>query len=337
MDYILNKDSFFVTELFSPELKENGIWKYYFVEKKDLSHKQLLKRLPRDALFCGIKDRNATTAQWFCSKQLIDNIEEENLTVEFRGACNEKVWVGKHKGNSFKVLIELTEKETKKLKTFKEKKEITANYFGEQRFSKKTKEIFEEIEKKNYENALKIFLCEKTKFDTERSTAMKEVVKKNWGNWKTISENELINDTGKKVLFEFLEKNPLMIEDAFLHAEPKSIKHLIKTMQAIRWNDALAREVLLKKPNNIFTQINGQKVPLLTTKAMKREITLEPTPFEKKILKRKLERKTFLLVKHFSLKNIKGNTYWLNFELGKGSYATVFLLYLNEWLKQKAK
>jgi len=167
---------------------------------------------------------------------------------------------------------------------------------------------------------------------------MKKVIEENWGDWKTILNNEEIVGTGKVVLFEFLEKNPKEFKSAFFHAEPKSIKQLIKSIQAIKWNSELKKEILLKKPNNFFYTMFKEKniseeFPLLASKAMKREIIIQPTEFEHQFFKNKLERKTFFNAKHFSIKRENKNHYWLNFELGKGNYATIFLKYLEKYLK----
>lgn len=347
MKYELKPSTFFVIELFKPQLSQKGIWNYYTVEKKDLSHKQLLKRLPKDALFCGVKDRNAFTKQYICTKQTIENIEEDNLKVIFVGKSKEKLFIGAHKTNAFKILVELSESELKKLKKFREKKELIANYFGKQRFGTNSWTIFFLIEKEDYENALKLFLTQETKFDTEKSTKIKNLIKNNWGEWKKIKENEIIQGTGKIPLFEFLEKNPKNFKKAFNYTEPKSMKQLIKTIQAIKWNNKLKEEVLLKKPKNNFSKIFEkqneeefilEEFPLCASKAMKREITIKPTEFEKQFFKRTLIRKTFFTTKHFSIKkalNKNQNNYWLNFELEKGNYATIFLKYVEKWLENQ--
>lgn len=335
MNHFLSSKTFFVTELFKPNLNEKGTWNYYIVEKKDLSHKQLLRRLPKDVLFCGVKDRNATTKQYMCTKQNIEDIIEENLKVTFIGKSEEKLFIGKHKGNSFKVLVEMNDIEFKKLKKYREKNELVTNYFGEQRFGANSWTIFEFLEKEDYENALKLFLTQTTKFDTEKSRVMKKVIKENWGNWKIILEHEEIKGTGKVVLFEYLEKNPQKFKEAFNHAEPKSIKQLIKTIQAIKWNMSLEKEILLKKPKNNFSKISNseKEFPLCASKAMKREIIIKPTEFESQFFKRTLIRKTFFNSKHFSIKKENKNHYWINFELGNGNYATILLKYLENWLK----
>ncbi|MDD4083082.1 MAG: tRNA pseudouridine(13) synthase TruD [Sphaerochaetaceae bacterium] len=338
MEYELNENTFFVNELLKPQLLNEGTYAYYTVEKKGLSHKQLLKRLPKDACFCGVKDKNATTKQYFSTKQRIEEIVEPNLKVKMMGFNDKKLFIGAHKGNSFKVLVKLSNEEEKKLKKFSEKKEFVCNYFGEQRFNSKTRTLLELFEKEDYENALKLFLTQKTKFDSDKSREIKKIIEENWGNWNKINENELIQNTGKKELFDFLEKNPKDFQKAFEFAENKSLKQTIKSIQALRWNNELKKEALLKKTSkNIFGEINEEKVSLSASKAFKRQITIEPTEFEQNFRKGILERNTFFAAQKFKAKKLEKRRYELCFELGKGQYATIFLKFLDKWLEKNKK
>ncbi|MFA5125924.1 MAG: tRNA pseudouridine(13) synthase TruD [archaeon] len=335
MKYILSPDTFEVKEIFNPQLISKGLNVYYLVEKKGLSHKQLLKRLPKDAYFCGVKDRNATTKQWMSSQQVISDINEKNLKLKLVGYSDKKIYIGLHKGNAFTVKVEFSREESAEIKNFKAKNEYVCNYFGEQRFSENTIEICKALEEKNYEKALKLFLTKKGKFDSDKSRAMKKIIEENWGNWKRILEDEEIKGTGKVVLFEYLEKNPSNFENAFLHTEEKSTKTLIKAAQALRFNKELNKLAEKKKPNNIKAQIAGLSLLIGASKAFPRKITINPTEFEKKFRKSDLERRTFFTADKFRAKLIKGNEFEISFELGRGIYATVFLKYLEAWLKNK--
>jgi tRNA(Glu) U13 pseudouridine synthase TruD len=313
MEVILNQTNFFVKELFNPELLENGKYCYYLVEKKGISHKQLLKLLPKDALFCGIKDKNATTTQWFCSKERIEEINEDELKVKYKGRSNEKIWIGKHKANQFLVIIE------KKPKT---KPGLIANYFGEQRFDSRVKK-FEELIHNDFGGVLKHFLIEKSKFDSERSEKIKKVISENWGNWEKILNSEEIKGTGKEELFSFLSNNPKKFEEAFEFVERKSLIWMLKSCQALRFNRALNELVKEKNPKSRTINIFGETVFADANKGMKREIIIEPTEFEKKFGLGKMERKSFFEPKKFKIK--KKEKFELSFELPRGSYATVLL------------
>jgi tRNA pseudouridine13 synthase len=331
MEYNLNEKNFFVIELFKPQFEENGKYNYYLIEKKGLSHKQLLKRLPAGH-FCGIKDKNAITKQWFCTLQEMDEIDEENLKVIFEGKSNERLHIGKHKGNKFKIKIELDEREKELMKKIKWK-HLICNYFGEQRFNEYF-EMKEALELNNYEKALKIFLTKKGKFDSERSKKMKKIIKENWKDWNKILEEELISESGKKELFEFLATGG-EFEKAFDFSEKKSLKFVLKAFQSERFNLMLHNEALLKKPNGIKGKILEEEFLLEASKAFKRKLFVKPTEFEQKFNLNGLTRKTFFQLKQFKVKEIDENSCWIEFELPKGSYATVALEFIKQRLAHK--
>jgi len=336
MNYSLTPKTFQVNEIFNPHLSEKaGEYYYYTLEKKGISHKEAVKRIGARAYFCGIKDKNAHTKQWFCTSESVQETTEENFIIKFKGYSNERIHVGKHKGNAFKVIIELPEKEFRALKKFKPKNAPVCNYFGEQRFSENTLEFCKVLEEKKYEDALKIFLTKKSKFDSEKSRAMKKIIEENWGNWKKTLENKEIIGTGKVILFEYLEKNPKNFEEAFNYAEPKSLRILLKAAQSKRFNEKLNELAQEKKPNNLFGEINKEKIAFEANKSFKRSILIEPTEFEKKFRKTPLERDTFFAAEKFKVKKMnEKNTVRLEFELQKGSYATVFLKFLKSWLQK---
>ncbi len=321
MDYLLNEKTFFVKEIFNPQLN-GGAYNYYIVKKKNLSHKQLLKRLP-NGFFCGIKDKNATTEQWFCTIDEIDNIHEENLEVTFKGTGNEKLWIGKHKGNSFKVKVDLNEKDFSKLKKFNSKKELIANYFGKQRFDKRVFDFSNAIEKKEFEKALKLFLCEKSEFDSEKSSLIKKEISEKWGKWKELIESDVIPKS-KKGIFESLSENK-DFEKAFDFVERKSLKFLLKACQSLRFNELLEKEVETKVENNFDKK--------RANKNMKKQIIVECNKFEKKFKIKNLERNSYFGLEKFKVKKI-GKEYWLEFFLKKGCYATITLELFKEYLKE---
>jgi TruD family tRNA pseudouridine synthase len=335
MEYALNQKTFEVRELFNPKLTESGSYYYYILEKRGISHKEALRRIGVRAYFCGVKDRNATTKQWFCTFEKIDDVNEDDFKIKFRGSANERIHVGKHKGNAFSVRVKLSDNEKNIIKKFKAKDELVCNYFGEQRFSQNTKKIVHALEEKDYEQALKIFLTEKSKFDSEKSSTIKKLVSDNWGKWKELLEMDEIKGTGKVVLFEFLEKNPKNFSEAFHYTEEKSTKTLIKAAQAMRFNEELSKLAKKKKPNNIEAQILGQIFPIGASKAFPRNLLIAPTEFEKNFRKSGIDRKTFFIAEKFRAKAKEQNEFLLEFELMRGSYATVFLKFLDSWLKNK--
>jgi len=287
--------------------------------------------------FCGIKDKHATTKQWVCTKEKIDDIEEEFFKMKYIGQSNEKVFVGKHKGNAFRVSVELDEKEEKSIKHFKAKNELTANYFGEQRFNQKNLEIGELLAKEDYEGALKLFLTQVTGFDSDLSREMKKNISEKWGKWKELAESDIFKETKKRKVFDYLSENEGDFKGAFKASEPRSVALIVKTAQAFRFNVELNKMALEKKPNNAKSLIVGQDLNLFANKGMKREITIEPTEFEQNFRKGTLERRTFFAAQKFKAKKLGKGKYELCFELGKGQYATIFLRFLEKWLEKNKK
>jgi len=335
MKYSFSPETFFVTEVSKPMLEEKGKYYYYTLEKKGVSQKQAAKKIPTQSFFAGIKDKHATTKQIFCTKEKIDDINEENFKTKFIGESNEKIYVGIHKGNNFKVVVELSEEEQKALKHFKPKNEAICNYFGEQRFGEKNLEVIKLIEKEDYQKALKVFLTKETRMDSELSKKMRRIIEDNWGNWKEICETEIIKGTRKAEIFQFLTENPNSYKEAFSYSEPISVKIMIKAAQALRFNEELNKLAITKKPNNIFVEYGGEKYALSASKAFTRSIVINPTEFEQNYRKAGLERKTFFYVEKFKTKRINQNKFELNFFLDKGCYATVFLKFFNNWLSKK--
>lgn len=323
MKYELNEKSFFVKEILNPKLSESGEYYYYLLTKSGISDKEMRQRIPRDALFCGKKDKHATTIQWFSTKYKIDDINEKNLKVEYRGVSSEKLFIGKHKGNTFRVKVELSESELKKLKKTNFKKSLIANYFGEQRFDDRINEFSELIQKEDYEGALKFFLTKESKFDSEKSTQIKKEILNNWENWKKIIESEIIPES-KKDIFKSLEKENDFL-GAFEFAEKKSLKIMLKGVQAKKWNKLLHNEICEKVKNNL----KG----FLCNKNIKPKINLKSNKIEKKFNINDFERSSYFIVNKLKIKPLGKNYYELGFTLPKGVYATTFLKALEELLK----
>jgi len=337
MQYTLSPETFIVAELFNPVLTERGKYYYYLLEKKGLSHKQAVKKIPVQAFFCGIKDKHATTKQWVCTKERIEDIDEEFFKFKYVGQSNEKIFVGKHKGNAFKVIVELNENEEKSIKHFKAKNELTCNYFGEQRFNKKNLEIAELLTKEDYQGALKLFLTQVTVFDSDLSREMKKSISENWGKWSELAESDLFRETKKRKVFDYLNEHKEDYKGAFKASEPRSVALIVKTAQALRFNTELNKMALEKKPNNAKTLIVGQDLNLFANMGMKREINIEPTEFEQNFRKGILERRTFFAAQKFKAKKLGKGKYELCFELGKGQYATIFLKFLDKWMEVNKK
>ncbi|MDD3159851.1 MAG: tRNA pseudouridine(13) synthase TruD [Candidatus ainarchaeum sp.] len=342
MNYKLNQDTFFVNEIYSPKLKDEGEYYYYILTKKGVSNKELEKYIPRGNT-CGIKDKNATTVQWFCTTEKIEKatlLESKNkeIKVKFKGKSDERLFVGKHEGNKFEVKVNLSEEEYKELKSISNRPFLVCNYFGEQRFDDRVFQLKELLENEFYQDALKFVLTEESKFDSETSTLMKKIIEKHFGDWKKILSFEVINNSGKKGLFEFLnkrteEKKKLDENDfkeAFRFVEKNSFKFSLKAIQSKKFNELVNIEAI-QKGAKVVGLIKGVEFLFDAKKSFKRQITVPVTEFEKSFGLKELERNTYFQTK-FKL-NKRKDDYWILFDLEKGAYATVVLEYLKNYLK----
>jgi tRNA(Glu) U13 pseudouridine synthase TruD len=326
MEYELNENTFFVKELFNPKLPNKGSYNYYLIEKKNVSHKQLARMLPT-GYFCGKKDKNATTTQWFCSLDTIDELTDENVKVEFKGTSTERLHIGKHKGNQFRVKVNIDEEEFELLNSINFNKKKICNYFGDQRFDARVNKFRELIEMNSWEEALKFFLTEPSKFDSEKSTQIKKLITDNWGNWKEILKSEILPES-KKELFGHLDLTS-DFKKAFEYVEKRSLKTMLRSIQAQRFNLMLHNEALNKKPKGVLGTIDNEELLLSANKSFKRHIFVEPTDFEKSFGECGMGRKTFFQPKNFRIKKKDG--YFVEFELTKGTYATVLLEFLKNY------
>lgn len=105
MEYSLSPSTFFVREILNTKLGAEGGYYYYTLEKSGISHSQAVNRIGVRAWFAGIKDKNASTMQWFCTEEKIPEIDEAEFKLKFRGCSNERIHVGAHKGNAFRVIV----------------------------------------------------------------------------------------------------------------------------------------------------------------------------------------------------------------------------------------
>lgn len=334
MNYSLNTRTFFVKELFNPQLGKTGEYYFYVLKKEGLSHKRVVEKIGVSAWFCGIKDKNASTIQWFCTKEKIPNINEPGFVVEFKGQGNKRIYVGAHKGNYFEVEVDLDETEKKLIKKFNQKKEFVCNYFDEQRFSDWTIKIKKLIEEKKFGDALKLFLTGNTGFETEKSAEVKRFIKNNWGNWTIFNEKKDMLGEKKLVLFNFLKNNPLGFKEAFKLVEPKSLSIMIKSSQAKRFNEKLNEIAKAKNHKNFLIEINNAEYYAKASKSFPKKIVIKPSSFELQFKKNGLIRNTYFCAKKFKVKQ-KNNKTFICFELKKGEYATVFLKYLRKWFLEK--
>lgn len=143
-------DDFVVEEVLGFQPAFEGEHLLLQVRKRSLTTRDVVTRLSsicqvraRDIGYCGMKDRNAVTTQWFSvpttnTKLDIGPIRSDRLEVLYSARHRRKLRRGTHRGNRFKITIR--DIEGSKDLTEARLKEIychgVPNYFGEQRFGR---------------------------------------------------------------------------------------------------------------------------------------------------------------------------------------------------------
>ncbi len=205
---------FIVKEIIDiPKLKKDGEYTYFWLEKTNWTTTRALEKIARLCKtsrkrfnFSGTKDKNALTKQvccaWKVSPETLKSINLKDIKIKVIGKGNEKINLGSHEKNNFKITIrDLTSEEIPKIK----QDIIFPNYFGLQRFgsSGNSHKIGILILKGTFQKAAKEIL---TNLGEKNKEAAK-FVKENWGSWKKI----------------------IKIIPPYLSPEKSIVNHLIKT------------------------------------------------------------------------------------------------------------
>lgn len=168
-------DGFYAEQLSVPE--RSGEYLHLDLEKINKDLHSVIRQLARFLHvsrkrigYAGLKDKRAVTCQrisvWNPETKLIEKFHAKGVRLRNPEWCNEKIDLGKLKGNRFTVTIrdiDLKEKEIEKRvkDCFQEMKKGIANFFGEQRFGgirAISHLVGRELIKQNFENAVMLYL-----------------------------------------------------------------------------------------------------------------------------------------------------------------------------------
>ncbi len=250
---------FIVEEIINLKPCKKGKYTLYRLTKKNLDTYEAIKiiskrfNIPLNKIsYCGMKDKHSLSIQFLTipKKFRVESFSEKNIKLQRLFDVNRKLRLGMHLANKFTITLRKMSNSTleKILSNINFiKTGFIPNYYDSQRFGSirgaKKKFIFEEIIKKNYEGALKIFLTGKYRKEKGYIKEIKEFIKLNWGNWSACKE--FLKEKKKyENFFEiigYLESNP----HDYIGAIKLIRKHLltlyISAYQSFIWNEAVKK------------------------------------------------------------------------------------------------
>ncbi|MCX6706831.1 MAG: tRNA pseudouridine(13) synthase TruD [Candidatus Woesearchaeota archaeon] len=250
-------EDFYVEEINEFDILPHGNYKLYYVEKKGIETFNLLKcisqenRIPvSDFGIAGLKDKYADTKQYITIpskyeiKQQDDpkNQEKRNFNATFMGHVNKAIRVGDLIGNKFRVVVrDIVKGEIEGV--MQKAQSISTigmpNYFDSQRFGSLTGSEFigKCVIKKDYEQAVKIFLTEQTKFEKSQVKLEKKLMLKNWGRWDDFSSIR-INTRSLFVVKKEYDETGSWIR-AYQKVSPNLREMHIAAYQSYLWNECI--------------------------------------------------------------------------------------------------
>jgi len=298
--YIIKQkpEDFCVKEIFELDIKTEGEFSYFTLKKKNYNTLDAIQkitsklRIPlKNIGFAGSKDKKAITEQTCSakniSKEQLESISIKGIEINYLGKGNKPISLGAHSSNQFKITI----RNIQKIPDFKTK---FTNYFGEQRLSKNNAVIGKLLVQRKFKEAA-----------------------------QQLTENSAVLD--------YLNQNPTDFIGAIRQLPSKMLKFYIHAYQSELWNKMAKNSFETKLPiigfateqteqtKKIFTeeQINTRdfiikQLPDLSSEGGEREVYAEA----KNLKICKLEDDEL----NAGMKKLT-----IEFELGKGIYATEFI------------
>ncbi len=290
---------FCVKELHDIKSKEEGEYCYFILQKKNHTTLDALQKIAnalkipiKNLGFAGSKDKRAITEQ-ICSaknisKQELGQVQILDISTVFFGRGDVPISLGDHCGNYFKIIVRNITK-TPELKT------KFINYFGEQRLSTNNAVIGKLIVQKNFKEATKYIIDNKEvaqylqKHPTDHVGAIKKLQIKITRLYVHAYQSQLWNRLAEKNQNE--QELPII---GFGTKETELVKEILQS-EGITTRDFINRQI----PQ--ISSEGGTREVFALAKNLKIS-TLEDDEL------------------NFQMKKIT-----LEFELGKGSYATEFI------------
>lgn len=260
--------------------------------------------------YAGNKDKHAVTTQYITiykvREERINNLELKDIKLRVIGRTSSPISLGDLKGNKFTITIRNLD-ESEKV----EKKTRIPNYYDSQRFSTHNGEIGKYIVKKQFKEACKLI----TKIDNKHGPKITEWLHKN--------NNDYVNA---------LKQLPVKVLQIYAHS-----------YQSLLWNKTVEKYLEKEREQTKIpiigfgTETEGE-IESIISEIMEKENVKERDFIIREFPKLSLEgshRNLYANIENLKISNketdeLNPNKYkvTVQFELGKGSYATMVVKYL---------
>lgn len=242
-------EDFVVDEINDFKVSDKGRYKLFLLEKIGKEAFELIdfisrhNKIPYDAFgIAGLKDRHAVTKQYMTleSKYDLKDLSGEGYSLNFLGFVDKPIKIGDLKGNRFKIVVRDIAKGEIQSVISKSSNVEVPNYYDSQRFRSVTKKQFvaKYLIKKDYENAVKLYLTSYSKTEPRIVKEDKRAILLNWGKkieLKTKSLKDILDVYhNTKSWLKAYQKIPASVREL-----------LVAAYQSYLWNECV-KQLLMK-------------------------------------------------------------------------------------------
>jgi len=183
-------EDFIVEEVLDLDIKEEGNYSYFILEKKNWTTLKALRFIAKELktnvkrfAVGGQKDRVGITKQYVSAYQISERtlsyIRLKDIHIHFLGYGDEPIRLGQLEGNKFTIVARELKQPLRPFAAF-------TNYYDDQRFGGYRPNmhlIGKEMLLSNYEQAVKLFLLYPFPEETEDNVEARTWMEKHWGTW----------------------------------------------------------------------------------------------------------------------------------------------------------
>ena len=361
-------EDFQVKEVMDLKIKDQGPYAYFLLKKKNWTTLKAVEAVAEQLRIdkkrfttAGMKDKYGITEQYVSVKNFnLTRLKEVNLKdVELKplGYGNKRIVVGSNSSNHFTIVVRNLDHPLTTL-------QFIANYYDDQRFGEvrpNTHLVGRAFLKRNYEEAMKIYLGKPFPTETPDHQAWRENIEKNWG---TFTPEVARGMHYEKFILYVLQAHPTAYIDAFATLPRQLLTLFIQAYQSYLFNKILnsyieknytetktlhtvagdytttttinPEDKTLELPMPGYTKYEAHHtIHKITEELLKRE-RVQAKNFENKkweaMSSKTLMRKAFINIKELELGKLEDDELNKNkkkqvvqFKLQKGSYATMVI------------